>query len=251
MAAGARAHGLARRRLGGGAAGALLFALLPCASAGAQIGGDAVFRVFHRGALIGSQSVDVARTPDGWHLRGQGDLKGMFQLVLRQLDIRYDEAWRPTIMTMELASPDDSAVVHVAFGLPDGTRTDIVRPTSAQWGANQVSPDTIPLPDLVFGAYEGLAARLASASVGAELRVFVVPRFEAVMSLDGVTDEAVPTDAGPLATRRWRVTVRRPEGPTPLEIWVADGRMVRVDLPKDGMSVVRQDVVWGSSGTVQ
>ena len=111
----------------------------------------------------------------------------MFQLVLRQLDIRYDDNWRPRIMTMEMASPDDSAVVHVAFGLADGTtRTDVVRPNTATWGANKVSADTLPLPDLVFGAFEGLAGRLSSASPGAELHVFIAPRFEAVMSLDGV-----------------------------------------------------------------
>lgn len=223
-------------------AGALVFTLLSAAAA-AQ---ETTFRVFQRGVLVGSTTITLAHSDEGWRLQGTGELKGMFQLVLRQLDIRYDDNWRPRIMTMEMASPDDSAVVHIAFGLADGTtRTDVVRPNLATWGSNPVSPDTLPLPDLVFGAFEGLAARLASASPGSELHVFIVPRFEAVMALDGVSNDIVETTAGALETKRWRMTVRRPEGPQPMEMWVAGGRMVRLDLPKDAISVVRQDVMWG------
>ncbi|MBM3821159.1 MAG: hypothetical protein FJW14_19380 [Acidimicrobiia bacterium] len=209
------------------------------------------FRVYQRGALVGTTTVVITRESDGWRLQGDGELKGDFQLTMPQLDIRYDEAWSPRIMTMELVAKDDRAVVHVAFGLSDGTtRTDVVRPDNATWGSNKVSADAIPLPDLVFGAYEALAARLASATPGQELRAFIAPRFEAVMSADGVVDEDVPTTAGTLATKRWRVTLRRPEGPSPMEIWVAGGRMVRLDVPREGLSVVRQDVIWGR-GQVQ
>jgi hypothetical protein len=155
-------------------------------------------------------------------------------------------------MTMELVAKDDRAVVHVAFGLSDGTtRTDVVRPNNATWGSNKVSADAIPLPDLVFGAYEALAARLASAAPGDELRIFIAPRFETTMSVDGVVDEEVPASSGTLATRRWRVTLRRPDAPAQMEIWVAGGRMVRLDIPKDGVSVVRQDVLWDRGERVQ
>jgi hypothetical protein len=212
----------------------------------------AEFSVYQRGTLVGTTTVVVTRESDGWHLQGTGELKGDFQLTMPQLDIRYDDAWRPRIMTMELVAKDDRAVVHVAFGLSDGTtRTDVVRPGNATWGSNQVSADALPLPDLVFGAYEALAGRLASAAPGQELRVFVAPRFETAMTVDGVVDEDVPTTGGALATRRWRVTLRRPEGPSPMEIWVAGGRMVRLDVPKEGLSVVRHDVAWGRSERVQ
>jgi hypothetical protein len=213
---------------------------------------DTVFRVYQRGVLIGTTAISLVRDGDGWHLRGTGELQGDFQVTMPQLDVRYDAAWRPRIMTLEMVAKDGRAVVHVAFGLSDGTtRTDVVRPDEATWGSNKVSPDAIPLPDLVFGTYEALAARLASAAPGQELRVFVAPRFETAMTVDGVVDEDVPAAGGMLATKRWRVTLRRPEGPSQMEIWVDGGRMVRLDVPKDGVSVVRQDVVWGSSPRVQ
>src|SRR5690606_10697888 len=109
---------------------------------------------------------------------GGGQIGEPYNLSLRQLEIRYGLDWKPQRMTMEQADQTDSAVVHVAFGLADGTtRTDIVRPTQAVWGANTVAEDTIPLPDYVFAAYEVLAARLTAAKTGDEFRVFVVPRF--------------------------------------------------------------------------
>jgi hypothetical protein len=222
-------------------AGALVLTL--CSAAAAQ---ETRFRVFQRGMEVGFTTVTLEHSDQGWRLKGHGELKGTYQIVTRQLDILYDDNWRPRIMTMEMATPDDSAVVHIAFGLADGTtRTDVVRPNAATWGSNPVSPDTLPLPDLLFGAFEGLAGRLATASPGTEMHVFVAPRFEGLMTLDGASTDVVETTAGPLETKRWRMTLRRPEGPAPLEIWVAGGRMVRLDQPKDGISVVRQDVVWG------
>jgi hypothetical protein len=212
----------------------------------AQSAGDTTFRIFSRGQEIGSHTVALTRSDDGWHLTSTGEMKEPFQLVLRQFDITYDLAWRPRIMTMEISSVDDRAVVHVAFGLSDGsTRTDVVRAGTAQWGSNKVSPDAIPLPDYVFAAFEALAARLTSSSPGTQLHAFVVPRFEGLLHVDRITSESVPTTGGPLETRRFGLRLARPEGEAPLDVWVANDRLVRVDIPKEGMSVVRQDVVWG------
>jgi hypothetical protein len=144
-----------------------------------------------------------------------------------------------------MTSPDDDVIVHVAFGLSAGrTRTDIVKSGEALYGENRLSPDTIVLPDMAFSAYEALAARLASASPGATLRAFIVPRTEVSVRADEVSDDAVTTRAGALAVRHWRVRLMRAEGPTAVELWIAEGRLVRLDIPKDGITVVRDDVEW-------
>jgi hypothetical protein len=70
------------------------------------------------------------------------------------------------------------------------------------------------------------------------------------MSADSVSDETLQTSSGTLDTKRWHVTVHRPDRPDRVvsrEIWVARGRMVRLDLPEDGISVIRQDVVGGGA----
>ena len=222
----------------------LLGVLFTVSPAAALAAGDVVFRVYLRGTDIGSSSVSLAQDDAGWHITSSAQLAEPFQLSLRQLEMHYDAAWRPLRMTMEQVSPDDSAVVHVAFGLADGTtRTDIVRPGQALWGANKVSPDTIPLPDYVFAAYTALAARLTNATVGMELRVFVVPRFEAVLRLDSVDDQTLRTTSGTVAIKRWRATLQRPEGATPMHLWVSGGQMYRLDLPKEELLVIREDVL--------
>lgn len=223
----------------------VLFGLLVMVSpADAQSAGDASFRVYLRGNEIGTASVSLTRDDAGWHITGGGEIGEPYKLSLRQLEMHYAPDWRPLRMTMEQASPDDSAVVHVAFGVgTEGeTRTDIVRPSQALWGSNRVAPDTIPLPDFVFAAYEALAARLESAKAGMELRVFVVPRFEALLRIDAVDDQTFRTNNGTIPIRRFRMTLQRPEGAAPIHVWVNSGRAYRLDFPKEELMVIREDV---------
>jgi hypothetical protein len=220
----------------------LTLVLLPL-RAEAQDPGAASFRLYERGTLIGSAASAVTRDEEGWLLESSGDIPG--RLTVRRFVARYDERWHPRDMSMELATPDDWVIVHVVFGLADGsTRTDIVRETQAVYGSSRVSADTILLPDMVFGAYEALAARLATTSPGGELRGFIVARIEVPISLDGVIDETVNTTAGTLDTRHWHLRFQLPEGPLPADLWLAGGRLVRLDLPKDGVSLVRTDLAW-------
>jgi hypothetical protein len=158
--------------------------------------------------------------------------------------MHFDANWNPLRMTMEQAQGDDSAVVHVAFGLADGeTRTDVVRPGQAVWGSNKVAPDTIPLPDYVFAAYEVLAARLQNATAGSEFRAFVVPRFEGLVHVDLIDDQTFRMAQGTVPVKRYKLTMHRPEGNTPVHVWVYNGRAYRLDFPGEEIAVIREDVL--------
>ena len=228
----------------GRASGALLLALLVAAApAAAQEPGTATFHITDRAGAVGTASATLAREGEGWRLTGISDMPGL-RLAVRQLEVHYDPLWRPRHLTMEMSSPDDDAIVHVAFGLAGGeTRTDIVRASGAVYGANKVSPDTLPLPDFVFSAYEALAGRLATASPGTELHAFVVPRFEVPVAVERVEDESVATRSGRLAARHWHLRFLRADGAAVVDLWSADGRLIRIDFEKDGLRVVRDDVV--------
>jgi len=52
----------------------------------------------------------------------------------------------------------------------------------------------------------------------------------------------VATTEGPRPVVRWHLTVNR-ETATPVEIWIDAGRLLRLDLPEEGLSVVRTDVL--------
>jgi len=208
----------------------------------AQTPGTAAFAVFHRGTRVGTADTTLERTDAGWRLTSRSEIGGDFQLSVKQFDAEYDASWRPRSMSMELSTPDEHAIVHVAM-VGTTTRTDIVRPgKEALFGANDVAADTLFLPDYVFGAFEALAARLQTATPGTGLFFFLVPRMEVRAVADRRPAVDVETTQGPRAVMRWHLTVNR-EMPTPLEIWIDAGRLLRLDLPEEGLSVVRADVV--------
>jgi hypothetical protein len=103
------------------------------------------------------------------------------------------------------------------------------------------SPGTIALPDEVFGAYQALAARVESLAPGSDIPLLLTPRGEVHGTVDAVRDEDLQTTTSPIRARRVSLIVMR-EVPTPIEIWVAKGMLLRVDLPLDHLSVIRDDL---------
>jgi hypothetical protein len=181
----------------------------------------------------------VERTADGWRLRGTCRTTGAIPVTIPNLDFYYDQSWGGRFMTLEMKAPDD-AIVHVAV-VGDTTRTDIVRSSEARFRSSSVSPDTIFLPDRTYGAYEAVAARLEGAVPGSDLPLFIVPLGETRARVDEVTDQRVRTSAGAIEARRYVLTEFR-ERPTPVVVWVHRGRLLRVDLPRSVVSIVRSDV---------
>src|SRR5688572_14046683 len=159
--------------------------------------------------------------------------------MIPNLDLYYDRSWRGRFMTLEMKAPDD-AIVHVAV-VGETTRTDIVRATEARFRSNSVSPDTIFVPERAYGAYEAVAARLAAAVPVADLPLFIPPFGETRMLIADVVDEVVTTAKGTIAARRYSLTELR-QRPTPVEVWVVDGRLLRLELPRESLAVVRSDI---------
>jgi hypothetical protein len=213
--------------------------LLATVSAAAQTPGAASFRVYEKGTSIGTVETSVARTADGWRVRGSSRIGGAVPVTIPNVDIYYDPSWGGRFMTLEMKAPDD-AIVHVAV-VGDTTRIDIVRATEVRFRSSSVSPDTIFLPDRTYAAYEAVAARLVNAFAGLDLPLFIPPFGETRTRIDAVVTERLKTAKGPLEAKRFAMTEFR-ERPTPVEIWVSGGRLVRVDLPRAGLSIVRTDV---------
>lgn len=215
-------------------------ALLIAAPAGAQTPGRASFRVYEKGIAVGTLETSVERSDGGWRIRGSARTMGAIPVTIPNLDFLYDSAWRGRFMTMEMKMPDD-AIVHVAV-VGTTTRTDVVRAREARFQSHSVSPDTIFMPDRAYGAYEAIAARLAEGYPGLDLPLFVVPLGETRTRVDDVVDEGVRTSRGTIRVKRYAMTEFR-ERPTAVEVWVDRGRLLRVDLPRAGISVVRSDAV--------
>ena len=124
----------------------------------------------------------MLESADGWTLRGSGRLRAPLNLAMDYWEARYDRAWKPIELTVNLTENANKWTVHTTFS---GTiaSSDITQNGQIQRRTNTVAADTIVLPNLIFGAYEALAARLASAQPGAQLQVFIAP--QDVVAVDG------------------------------------------------------------------
>lgn len=203
--------------------------------------GDASFRVFLGGAAIGTTNVSLARAEDGWLIRGSGRLGAPVDLVVGRIEVRYDETWKPRDMSMDLSSSGESVSVKSVFDV-GSVRTEVLRKGQTTNGSSTVARDTIVLPNLAFSAYEALAVRLSTASPGSELRAYIAPQAEIGIHVDSVSDEMIQTTERRIPIRRWRITFMNPGGSLPADVWIEGARLVRLDIPSQSITVVREDV---------
>jgi hypothetical protein len=205
----------------------------------AQTAGKASFVVYEKSQRVGTLETNVTRTAEGWRIQGSMQTKGTVPVSIVNLDLLYDAKWFGRWMTMEMKQPDN-VIIHVAVGRTTA-QTDVVRPTEARFQSNSVSSNTILLPERAYGAYEAVAARLSSAPAVADLPLFVAPIGETRAIVEQVTREQVKTSSGSITATHYVLTEIRAR-PTRIDLWAASGRLVRLDLPRAEISVVRADV---------
>jgi pimeloyl-ACP methyl ester carboxylesterase len=213
--------------------------------------GDASFRVFLRGSIIGSAETSLTRSDDGWLIKGTGRLAAPLDLTIRRLEVRYSADWKPQTITLELRTPEGNVVTNGTFQPDAPARIDVVRSGQAPLSTTpQVAADAVIVPNLVYSAYEALAVRLMSASPGIQFPAYIVPQGEIAVRVDSVREELIQTPGRTLSTRRWQITFLNPSGEIPAEVWVEGGRLVRFDMPSQSLSVARADVAAVSSRVV-
>ena len=234
---------------------ALIMAFLTTSTATGQVAqpvtGDASFRVFLRGSIIGSAETSLTRSDDGWLIKGTGRLAAPLDLTIRRLEVRYTADWKPQTIILELRTPEGNVVTNGTFQPDAPARIDVVRSGQETLSTTpQVAADAVIVPNLVYSAYEALAVRLMSASPGIQFPAYVVPQGEIAVRVDSVREELIQTPGRTLSTRRWQITFLNPSGEIPAEVWVEGGRLVRFDMPSQSLSVARADIAAVSSRVV-
>ncbi len=234
---------------------ALILACLATSTATGQVAqpvtGDASFRVFLRGSIIGSAETSLTRSEDGWLIKGTGRLAPPLDLTIRRLEVRYSADWKPQAITLELRTPEGNVVTNGTFQPGAPARIEVVRSGQETLSTTpQVSADAVIVPNLVYSAYEALAVRLMSASPGSQFPAYIVPQGEIPVRVDSVRDELIQTPGRTISTRRWQITFLNPSGEIPAEVWVEGGRLVRFDMPSQSLSVARADIAAVSSRVV-
>ncbi len=199
------------------------------------------FRVFVRGVETGIEEVTVLDAADGWTLRGSGKLRAPINLSMDYWEARYDRAWKPIELTINLTESAKKWTVHTTF---NGTiaSSDIAQEGQNQRRTSTVAADTVVLPNLIFGAYEALAARLATEKVGAQLQVFIAPQDALSATIHNVADETIKTPGRMIAARRWTLHLGGGSAKLEMDVWTEGNRLLRLDIPTQMLTVLRDDI---------
>jgi pimeloyl-ACP methyl ester carboxylesterase len=215
--------------------------LLAASEATAQTVDARTFRVFVRGGDVGTEEVTLLESADGHTLRGSGRLNAPLNLGIEYWEAKYDRSWTPVELTVNLAEGNNRWTVHTTV---KGTSaaTDVAQNGQNQRRNQTVAAGTIFLPNLIFGAYEALAAKLVTAKVGDELQVFVVPQDVVPAVVTRVSDETIEIPGRKLAARKWTLHFGGTAGALDVDVWTEGERLLRVDVPSQMVSVLRADI---------
>ena len=204
-----------------------------------------------RGIESGLEEVTLLESAEGWTLRGSSKMRAPISVAVDYWEARYDRSWRPIELTVNATENAFQRTLHTTFS---GTvaSIEIGQGAELQRSTANVAPDAIVLPNRVFGAYEALAARLAAGvQPGSSLQVFIALD-AAPITVKSVTTETIQTPGRTITARRWMLHIGGEGSKVDLdiEVWTDNGRLLRVDIPAQMISAVRDDVASVSARVV-
>lgn len=229
---------------------ALLTALVAPVLAAAQPAPGTVtsgYVVFLGGNPVGREDVVVERTAETVTITGRERLGAPLDVIVRSAEVKYRADWTPVslaidaqlrgrLVTMKVAVTGTEAAVETTDEGVLTTKTD------------KVSPKTVLVPNLFFGAYEALAQRLVAAGPGASFYAYVAPQADIPVRVVSVENDRVQTGRTVLDLRRHTVAMPGPGGELTMQITSdAQGHLVRLTVPVQSLDIVRDDVAASSS----
>jgi len=221
----------------------LLVAILACTSLGASQNSSSTsaFTIFSRGQVIGAESVTVTRSADGETIASTGGLGAPFDISTTRFLLRYNAAGTPVSVAIEGTENNQRTLLSATFA--DGTaRVDGMLRGQPIDVAHQISPRSIVIAPDRYATYEVLAERLASASIGNRLRVYVLGVGEVDATVDAIVPHRLITPSGPVDLRQFDLTLAG-RTPLPIEVWIdARGRLARFAVPSSWLVVIREDI---------
>lgn len=209
-------------------------------------GGDTLV-VFLAGRPVGREEVAVSRQADGWVIRGSSSLGPPVTTAVKQIAVRYDANWRP--LGLELEASVQGRAVSLVTTFADGKATNRVKEENeVTEKVDDVSADAVVLPNVFFGGYAALAARLDGAAVGTTLKAYIAPQAEIPIAVTAVSDERIETARRTFTAKRYELTFRNPGGELTASLWTEPGgALVRLSVPAQSLEVAREDVASAAS----
>lgn len=204
---------------------------------------DASFQIFVRGVPIGTEHCTISRRGDEWHLRATSELAPPIALSLKSAWLRYTLDWRP--LAIELKGTLRDTILDVTSTIDGATATtSTFEDGKTVERYDRVWPDTLLLPNNIFGAYGPVALRMLNAGPGAVVHAYAPPFGEVQLVLDTVRTQRLQTLTTTFDVKLLGVTLKLPSADVALEIYVEqdNGHLLRVRAPSSGVEAVRSDV---------
>jgi pimeloyl-ACP methyl ester carboxylesterase len=213
--------------------------------------GGTPYRLFLRGAPIGSEQIATSRTAEGWTIVSSGRIAAPFDVVARRVQARYTADWHPIEFTFDaLVRGQQQTIRTTVDGTTATNRVSAAGQTSEK--TDTIAADAIlALPTSFFGPYEAVAQRLRSAAAGMMVPLYVVSQGSFSIRAGDSATEQIQTAGGVVSTRRTHITMLMQGAAVDADVWSDQaGHLVRVSLPTQSLEFVREDVASVSSRTV-
>ena len=210
--------------------------------------GASAFTIFIRAVPVGTEEMTVALGADGWTISSSARFGLPVDAVARRLQVRYTTDWRPLEFTLDSVTRGETRTIHTVVSGSTATSEVVVAGQPTRQTDTIDAAALLVLPHTFFGPFEGLAARLKTAAVGADIAMYAVPGETFTVHVGESAVEQIETTGRTIATRRTHVTLQFPGTPIDADIWTEEtGRLVRMSVPVQGLEVVREDVAAVSS----
>jgi uncharacterized protein len=213
--------------------------------------GGATYRLFLRGAPIGSEQIAVTRNADGWTIVSSGRITAPIDAVGTRVQARYTSEWQPLGFSFDGTVRGQAQTLRTTI---EGTtaKSDVSVNAQTTTKTDTIAADSVlVLPNSFFGPYEALAARLRTAAPGATIPLYAVAQGSFSARVGESTPEQIQTANSVVSTRRTHLTLAVQPLPVDADLWIdQSGRLVRVSIPAQSVEFVREDVAAVSSRTV-
>jgi pimeloyl-ACP methyl ester carboxylesterase len=209
------------------------------------------FLVFFRSQPIGREEVLVARVAEGWIVRGSSRLGPPIDITSRVAEVNYDAQWRPRSVLVDGVIRGQDITLKTTFAGTKATNVLAVQ-GAPQSKVDDVSADTIVLPNAFLGSYAALAMRLQGQATGAELRAYIAPQAEIMVRVDAVVPEGISTARGTIKATHYTMTFFNPApvGELTVNLWAdPEGRLLRMNVPAQQIEMAREDIASAASRT--
>ncbi len=218
---------------------------VPMAGAGDQ------FLVFVQQRPIGRESVSVVREADGWVVRGSSQIGPPVDITTRMAEIRYDAEWKPRSAAIQSVARGQDLELKTTFA--DGkASSEVLNQGQSTPKVDEVTADTIVLPNTFLGSYAVLAHRLRGLAAGAELHGYIAPQAEVPIRVVSLANERIELPGRSVPATRYALKMINPPpaGELDLTVWAdEDGNLLRMSIPAQTVELAREDIASAAART--